>query len=81
MSIEISAMGKTETAWEKSINFTYQGQDYFDNLLWDNHNGYDLDFPECPAPEWYLIWEDNNENSLASTLDELSEKILEESYL
>lgn len=88
MSFEILSMGKTETAYDKRISFIYEGQEYLVDLHWDTHDGYDLSFADTtggyrsmPEPEWASDWVNEIGESLAYTLDELSDEMLESSYL
>jgi hypothetical protein len=88
MSIELLSAGKTETAYDKRISFIYEGQEYFVDLHWDTHDGYDLSFTEVtggyrsvPEPEWATNWTNEIGESLAYTLDELSDEMMEASYL
>jgi hypothetical protein len=88
MKIEIASATKEETAYDKWIIFNYEGQEYSVLLHWDKWDGFDLQFTESEFrskwiddPEWAVNWEDNNEQSLAYTLEELSDNIIEESYL
>jgi len=82
MNIEINAMTKQDTAYNKFINFTYEGQEYSVLLHWDTYEGYDLNFTELEdtskwidQPEWADdIWEDNDNKSLACILDELTDE-------
>lgn len=79
--IEISALSKEETSYDKEIIFTYEGQDYRVSLHWDKWDGYDLTFTEVEEPDWAINWEEGNEESLAYTLDGLTDEMLEESHL
>jgi len=88
MSIELLAIGKTETAYDKTVRFIYEEKEYSVLLHWDMHDGYDLQFTELEStrnfiddPEWAILWEDSDEESLAQKLDNMSDQMLEESYL
>jgi hypothetical protein len=88
MSFEILSTGKTETAYDKRISFIYEGQEYLVDLHWDTHDGYDLSFTDTtavykfiPDPEWANDWTNEIGESLAYTLDELSDEMLEASYI
>jgi hypothetical protein len=88
MSIELLSMGKTETAYDKRISFNYEGKEYLVDLHWDTHDGYDLSFTDTsggyrsmPEPEWATNWTNEIGESLAYALDELSDEMLESSYL
>jgi hypothetical protein len=81
MSIELLSMDKTETAYDKRISFNYEGQEYLVNLHWDTHDGYDITFLDTVSPDWADDWTNEIGESLAYTLDELSDEMLESSYL
>jgi hypothetical protein len=83
MNIEINAMTKQDTAYDKFIKFTYDGQEYSVLLHWDTHDGYDLNFTELEntdkwidQPEWVDEWNDMGADgaSLSYKLDELSDQ-------
>lgn len=85
MSIEIEGVAKEETGYEKRVSFTYQEQEYDVLLHWDFYDGFDLKFlgegrSFVPTPEWAIEWEGDGE-SLAYTLDSLTDKVIEDSYL
>jgi hypothetical protein len=81
MSIELLSTGKTETAYDKRISFIYEGQEYIVDLHWDTHDGYDITFLDTVSPDWADDWTNEIGESLAYTLDELSDEMLEGSYL
>jgi hypothetical protein len=89
MSIEIKSVTKDETAYDKYVQFTYEGESYSVLLHWDKYEGYEITFTELNKvyqwiddPEWAINWEDNNDNeSLAYVLDNLTDEALEASYL
>lgn len=80
MNIEIKESSTHDTAYDKFIKFTYEGQEYSVVLHWDKWEGYDLNFTELgntgkwiDQPEWAdEIWEDSESKSLACILDELT---------
>lgn len=85
MSLTIQGATKEESAYDKYVQFTYEGESYSVLLHWDKHEGYELIFtdPEkiyqsIDEPEWALNWEDNEVESLASVIDNLSDETLEE---
>jgi hypothetical protein len=85
--MQIKSVTKEETAYDKYIRFTYEGQEYSVLLHWDKWDGFDLQFTELERtanwvddPEWAINWEDNNEESLSYTLEQLSDEAIEESY-
>jgi hypothetical protein len=79
--MEIKGVSKEETAYAKEMTISYEGEEYEVLLRWDNWDGYDLTFTNSNEPEWAITWEDNNEESLAYTLDCLTDEVLEASYL
>jgi hypothetical protein len=87
MSIDIDGVTKEETSYEKRVSFTYEEQEYEVLLHWSLYDGFDLKFlgegrSFIPAPKWAIEWEEeDNEGSLAYVLDELTDKVIEESYL
>ena len=74
----IEGVSKQETSFAKEMTITYDGQQYEVLLRWNNWDGYELDFINSDEPEWAIEWEDNNEESLAYTLDNLTDEVLEE---
>ena len=82
MNIEINGFTTQETAYNKFIRFTYEGQEYSVFLHWDTYEGYDLNFTELEntgkwidQPKWAdEIWEDSESKSLALILDELTDE-------
>jgi hypothetical protein len=88
MSITINGITKEETAYDKYVQFTYEGESYSALLHWDKYDGYEVTFTEVGKiystindPEWAINWEDSNENSLCFVLDDLTDETLEASYL
>jgi hypothetical protein len=77
----IEGVEKQETAYTKKMTITYEGQEYEVLLYWSNWEGYELDFIGSDEPQWAIDWEDNNEESLAYTIDSLTDQVIEESYL
>jgi hypothetical protein len=77
MSIEINGIDKEEIAYDKSIQFTREGESYVVLLHWDKWDGYDLTFNNCDEPEWATNWDWNNGETLAYVLDGLTDEILE----
>ena len=88
MSIKINGITKEETAYDKYVQFTYEGESYSALLHWDKYDGFDLTFTEVGKvyatisdPDWAVTWEENNEESLCYTLECLTDEALEASYL
>jgi hypothetical protein len=82
--MEIKGVSKEETAYDKEITISYEGQEYQVVLHWDKWDGYDLRFINSDTPEWAIRWEDSQQygaESLEYTLDGLTDEVLEASYL
>ena len=77
----IEGVTKQETAYTKLMTLTHEGEQYEVLLHWNNWDGYEIDFINSDEPEWAINWEDNSEESLAYTLDGLTDEVIEESYL
>jgi hypothetical protein len=77
MSIEIKGVVKEDTAYDKEITLTYEGEEYAVRLHWDKWDGYEITFTEVDEPDWAENWDDNSEESLAYLLDGLTDEILE----
>jgi hypothetical protein len=88
MNIKIESITKEETAYDKYVQFTYEGESYSVLLHWDKWDGFDLTFTELDrtrnwidAPDWAVTWDESNEDSLGYTLEQLTDEALEASYL
>jgi hypothetical protein len=79
--MEIKGVSKEDTGFVKNMTISYEGEEYEVLLRWDRFDGYDLTFINSDDPQWAVDWEDNNEESLAYTLDGLTDEVLEASYL
>ena len=84
MSIEIKSVTKEETAYDKYVQFTYEGESYSVLLHWDKYDGYEITFTQLDKiytwiedPEWAINWDDNNDTVLAFVLDDLTDVRLE----
>ena len=87
MSIEINGVTKEDTAYDKWVHFTYEGEQYHALLHWDMYDGFDLAFTDAvrtanwvKSPDWVWDWEGENEESLEFTLDQLTDEVIEASY-
>jgi hypothetical protein len=85
--MEIKSVAKEDTAYDKYLRFTHEGQEYSVILHWDKWDGYELQFTELDVtrkwidtPDWAIDWEDEYNDTLAQKLDELTDEIIEESY-
>jgi hypothetical protein len=90
MSIEINGITKEETAYDKWVHFTYEGEEYHALLHWDNMDGYDLTFTDATrtanwvdTPNWADEWDEDEHDgeSLEYVLDCLTDQKVEEDYL
>ena len=82
MNIEINGFTTEETAYNKFVRFTYEGQEYSVFLHWDTYEGYDLNFTELENtskwisdPDWVEDFKYNGNESLESILDGLTNEI------
>jgi hypothetical protein len=71
--LEVGALLKTETAYDKDMNITVDGQEVRVILHWDSHDGYemtwlDLESRFINAPAWADKIEEEN-NNLGYVLD------------
>jgi hypothetical protein len=81
MSITIKGVTKQDTAYDKRITFQREGVEYSALLHWDSYDGYYLSFDGID-PDWASEWDEGKEgDSLESILDQLTDKVIEESYL
>ena len=69
--IEVGAVLKTETAYDKDITFTRDGVEYRVIVHWDSHDGYEATWLDSEArfmssPDWA---NDDENNRLYHTLD------------
>lgn len=76
--MKVDTVEKQDTAYTKKMIVTYEEQEYEILLHWNNWDGYELDFIGSDEPQWAIDWDDNNDESLAYTLDNLSDELLEE---
>ena len=87
MTIEVQGITQEETAWDKWIHFTYEGEEYHAQLHWDKYEGYDLHFTDATRaanwiddPEWVSKWQHAQQygaESLEYTLDCLTNEVME----
>jgi len=76
--MKVDTVEQQVTASTKKMIVTYEEQEYEVYLYWNNCDGYEIDFIGADTPEWAIEWDDNNDESLAYTLDSLSDELLEE---
>ena len=76
--ITIKKVNKEVVAWNKDIEFEYQGKTYLVTLNWDNYDGYEIIFKNKTneTPNWAARWIEEGEyaQSLLVILDEMTEK-------
>lgn len=80
--MNINGVSKIDKRYLKEITFTHDDKEYSVNLYWDSDEGFDVTFidhkyNQIPMPDWAVNWEDTEEESLAFTLDELTDIVLE----
>jgi hypothetical protein len=80
--LEVGALLKTETAYDKDMNITVDGQEVRVILHWDSHDGYeitwlDLEGRFISAPAWADKIEEES-NNLGYVLDCLEAHIRKE---
>jgi hypothetical protein len=75
--ITIKKVSKEVVAWNKHIEFEYQGKTYLVTLNWDNYDGYDITFKggNETTPNWAARWieQDEYSESLLCILDDMTE--------
>jgi hypothetical protein len=86
--LKISSASKEERSYEKQITFTKGEETYYAILYWESGEGFDLTFinadgKKIDSPQWAIDWEEEEqdlmyEESLAFTLDQLTDKEIEE---
>ena len=88
--ITVQSTFKEDTAYDKWILFTYKGEEYNILLHWDKFDGFDIHFTDpirsanwVDTPSWATDWEEGEGkgDSLAYTLDCLSDEVIEGSYV
>lgn len=87
MTIEINGVTKDETAYDKWIQFTYEGVEYRVQLHWDKYEGFEMNFTDTTrsanwieTPDWVMVWAGENEDRLEYVLDSLTDQVIEKSY-
>ena len=78
VELQVGALLKTETAYDKDMNITFDGQEIRVILHWDDHDGFeitwlDLDRRFITAPAWADKIEEDGEMSVGFFLDSLKE--------
>ena len=74
--IEVGALLKTETAYDKDMNLTFDGKEIRVILHWDDHDGFDIQWLDLEGrwinqPEWANRIEEDGEMSVGFFLDSL----------
>ena len=78
MELQVGALLKTETAYDKDMNITFDGQEVRVILHWDSHDGFEITWLDMEgrfitAPAWADGIEEEDEMSVGYFLDSLSE--------
>lgn len=78
MEIEVGALSKETTAYDKDMNLTFGGQEIRVILHWDSHDGFDIQWLDLEgrwiqAPAWVDEIEEKDEMSVGYFLDSLTE--------
>ena len=88
MSITVKHITKEETAWDKRITFEREGVEYSVLLHWDAYDGFELHFllegrAFTTTPQWAIEWDEveGEGEHLEYSLDALTDKVIEKSYL
>lgn len=74
--IQVGSLLKTETAYDKDMNLTYDGQEIRVILHWDDHDGFDIQWLDSQnrwttQPAWADKIEESDEMSIGYFLDSL----------
>jgi hypothetical protein len=75
--LEIGSVLKTETAYAKDMNITFDGQEVRVILNWDDHDGFDVQWLDLDgrwinAPAWADAIDEAGEMSVGYFLDSLT---------
>lgn len=75
-SIKVGSVLKTETAYDKDMNITYDGQEVRVIVHWDDHDGFEYTWMDMErrfinTPAWAQKIEDDGEMSIGYFLDSL----------
>jgi hypothetical protein len=78
MDIEVGALSKEPTAYDKDMNLTFGGQEIRVILHWDSHDGFDIQWLDLEGrwigqPAWADKIEQDDEMSVGYFLDSLTE--------
>lgn len=74
--IEVGALLKTETAYDKDMNLTFDGQEIRVILHWDDHDGFEIQWLDLEGrwinqPAWADAIEEEGTMSIGYFLDSL----------
>ena len=74
--IQVGALLKTETAYDKDMNITFEGQEVRVIMHWDDHDGFDIQWLDLEgrwisAPAWAEKIEADGDMSIGYFLDSL----------
>jgi hypothetical protein len=75
--IEVGALSKETTAYDKDMNITFDGQEVRVILHWDYHEGYDIQWLDLEgrwinAPAWADKIDEEGRVSIGNFLDSLT---------
>lgn len=83
--ITIKDVTKEYTGWTKEITLERDEETYLATLYWNAYDGYDLVFKNetntTPEWAWKMIDADDGDENLYEILDNLTEDVIERSYL
>ncbi len=76
MELQVGALLKTETAYDKDMNITFDGQEIRVIVHWDYHDGFDVQWLDLEgrwidSPAWAKKIEEDGEMSIGYFLDSL----------
>jgi hypothetical protein len=74
--LEVWALLKTETAYDKDMNITFDGKEIRVILHWDDHDGFDIQWLDLEGrwieePAWAKAIDEAGEMSIGYFLDSL----------
>lgn len=74
--LEVGALLKTETAYDKDMNITFDGQEIRVILHWDDHDGFDIQWLDLEGrwieePAWAKAIDEEGSMSIGYFLDSL----------
>ena len=60
---KVTSSKEETTAFDKHIQFEFEGTVYYADLHWDSYDGYDMNFVDkdgkhVDTPEWFWNWDE-----------------------